>query len=367
TIDEPGPVWRASTQVDGATNLWALSCPTATHCAAVDIFGGGPLTTTDVTAADPVWNRATAPWGGLSEISCPSVDLCVAADPLGNFIWSTNPFAASPVWNGLSQVGNPIACSSPTFCVAGRGFFVRTSTTPGTWSALVSVMSPFGSISSVACAGDRLCLVGNDLGDVAFGVAVPQNKVRPTVKGVAKVGSTLTAAHGTWTGVPATTLQWKRCGPVGGKCAAIHGATGSKYKVSAADVKHTLRVVETASNAGGRATASAVTAFVPPVMTRALLRKALRPRFSFRFTTPVAGTLVVRWHSIKTKTKKAVLLASGRRKFAKPGTGQIKMTPTAKGEQILVKGKKVDVTAKAKFTPLSGKALTVSKKLTVKR
>ncbi|MFL5780015.1 MAG: hypothetical protein ACJ760_01760, partial [Thermoleophilaceae bacterium] len=124
TIDEPGPVWRASTQVDGATNLWALSCPTATHCAAVDIFGGGPLTTTDVTAADPVWNRATAPWGGLSEISCPSVHLCVAADPLGNFIWSTNPFAASPVWNGLSQVGNPIACSSPTFCVAGRGFFV---------------------------------------------------------------------------------------------------------------------------------------------------------------------------------------------------------------------------------------------------
>jgi hypothetical protein len=389
TVDEAGPVWRSATQVDGATSAWALSCPTATHCAAVDAFGGGPLTTTDVTAADPVWNRATAPLAGVSDVTCPSVDLCLAADFLGNLIWSTNPFAVAPVWNGpVSQVGNPIACSSTTFCVAGRGNFVRTSSEPGTWSAPVSVMSAFGGITSVACAGDRLCLLGNNLGDVAFGVAVPRNTAIPTVTGTAEVGSTLTAAGGTWTGVPTTTtLQWQRCDALGAACAPLDGATGSSYTVSADDAVKTLRVVETASNAGGDAmAASATTALIPlplivtptptPVtppgvtakMTKALLRKALRPRFSFSFTTPVAGTLVVRWYSIKTKKrKKAFLLASGRRKFTKPGTGRIKMKLTRKGKRILRKGKKVRVTAKAKFTPLSGKAVTVSKKLTVKR
>lgn len=367
TIDEPGPVWRDVKQVDGASNPWALSCPTATHCAAVDALGGAPLTTTDVTAADPVWSHGTAPLGGLTDISCPSVDLCVADDFFGKFIWSTNPFAATPVWNGpITHVGAPVVCSSTTFCVSGLGYFVRTSTAPGTWSAPVAVMNPFGAITSVACAADRLCLLGNNLGDVAFGVAVPQNRAVPIVRGKAAVGSTLTAGRGRWTGVPTITLQWKRCNAAGAKCAAIRGATASKYAVSLADVGHTLRVVEIARNAGGRATAaSAATAVVP--MTRARLRKALRARFIYTFTNPLAGTLVVRWHSLKTKNRKAILLASGRRKFTKPGVGRITMKLTEKGVRILLKGKNVTVVAKATFTPLHGKTVTVSRKLTVKR
>jgi hypothetical protein len=370
TIDDPAPVWRSAKQVDGASGLSALSCPTATHCSAVD-SAGSVLTTTDVTAGDPVWDKATPPLGGLllADVSCPSVGLCVVVDGFGgNLAWSTNPFAAAPVWNGpVNQVGHPIACSSTTFCVAGFGWFVRTSTAPGTWSGPVPVMSRLSNITAVACAGDRLCLLGNGLGDVAFGVAVPQNRTVPTVTGKAAVGSTLTAARGTWTGTPTTTLQWVRCDAAGGKCAAVGGATGSSYRVSAADVGRTLRVVEVARNAGGRATAaSAKTAVVPPVMTKVLLRKALRARFSFTFRTPVAGTLVVRWHSLKTK-KKAILLASGRRKFTKPGKGRIKMNRTTKGKRILRKGKKVKILASATFTPLRGKVVRVSRKLTVKR
>jgi hypothetical protein len=147
-----------------------------------------------------------------------------------------------------------------------------------------------------------------------------------------------------------------------------------------------LRVVETATNAGGDGTAASATTGVVPIpittspppetkppvvtrtMTKALLRKALRASLSFPFTTPVAGKLLVRWYSLKTKkTKKGILLASGHRTFTKPGTGRIKMKLTKKGKRILRKGKKVKVLAKAKFTPLRGKALTVSRKLTVKR
>ena len=395
TIDDPGPVWRDAKQVDGASGVSALSCPSATHCAAVD-GAGSVLTTTDVTAADPVWDKATPPpLSGfpLGAVSCPSVDLCVVVDVSGRLAWSTNPFAPVPTWSGpVANVGRPITCSSTTFCLAGFGDSVRTSTEPGIWSAPVLALPAgvIGAITSVGCAADRLCLLGNNLGDVALGVAVPQATALPTVTGTAEVGSTLTAVGGTWTGIPfKTTLQWERCDAAGGDCAAIDGATGSSYAVSAADEIHSLRVVETASNAGGAGTAaSATTALVPfpssgtptpnptpnppPVvkatMTKALLRKALRPRFSFAFTTPVAGTLAVRWYSIKTRTRKKVfLLASGRHKFTGPGTARIKMKLTKKGKRILRKGNRVKVLAKAKFTPLSGKALTVSRRITVRR
>ena len=77
----------------------------------------------------------------------------------------------------------------------------------------------------------------------------------------------------------------------------------------------TLRVVETASNAGGTTrAASALTPVVPVPVTKALLRTALRARFTFPFTAPRAGTLVARWYSLKSKKSKAVLLASGRLK-----------------------------------------------------
>lgn len=36
--------------------------------------------------------------------------------------------------------------------------------------------------------------------------------------------------------------QWLRCNPVGARCARINGSTRRTYKVSAADVSHTLRV-----------------------------------------------------------------------------------------------------------------------------
>ena len=401
TIDEPGPVWRDAKQVDGASGLVALDCPTATHCAAVD-SAGSVLTTTDVTAADPVWTNVTPPPGGLPlvDVNCPSVELCTVVDLLHMAVWSTNPFAAAPVWNGpVANVGTALACSSTTFCVAGLGNVVRTSTAPGAWSA-VSVLDEGDLISTVACAGDRLCLAGDDLGHVAFGVAVPQNGGAPTVSGTATVDSALTATGGTWTGVPAVSFAWERCDTA---CTSIEGATAASYTVTAADVGRTLLVTETAANAGGTATAaSAVTGVVPvppdviatptptptpalpdviamptptpappqvvtAAMIKARLATAVANRFTLSFTAPTAGTLVVRWYSIKTKRKKAVLLATGRRKYTRPGVGKVVMKLSKKGKRILRKGKRVKITAKATFTPLGGKAVTVSKKLTVKR
>jgi hypothetical protein len=60
---------------------------------------------------------------------------------------------------------------------------------------------------------------------------------------------------GTWTGAaPITfTFAWQRC--AGGNCVAIAGATNATYTPASADVGATLRVLVTAANSFGSATA----------------------------------------------------------------------------------------------------------------
>jgi hypothetical protein len=90
--------------------------------------------------------------------------------------------------------------------------------------------------------------------------AAPGNTREPRISGSAAVGSTLTASQGSWTGSPTSfAYQWVRCGrdgglPSGADCAAIGGATTTKYVVSSADVDRRLRVRVTASNADGSKT-----------------------------------------------------------------------------------------------------------------
>jgi hypothetical protein len=97
-------------------------------------------------------------------------------------------------------------------------------------------------------------------GSGAVTQAAPTNTAEPRISGSATVGSTLTASQGTWTGSPTGyAYQWVRCSrggglPSGADCAAIGGATTTKYVAATADVDHRLRVRVTASNADGSKT-----------------------------------------------------------------------------------------------------------------
>ena len=83
----------------------------------------------------------------------------------------------------------------------------------------------------------------------------------PTVGGVLKVGRTLTAAKGTWTGTPTPTYayQWYRCTATGVAaatvpvtCTVIAGATKSTYKLLTADkTSGYVRVKVTATSTAG--------------------------------------------------------------------------------------------------------------------
>lgn len=88
---------------------------------------------------------------------------------------------------------------------------------------------------------------------------LPANTVAPSITGTATVGSTLTAADGTWTGrfAPALTRQWKR------DAVAIAGATAATYVLVTADLGAAITVTVTGENSVGRVSAtSAATAAI---------------------------------------------------------------------------------------------------------
>ncbi len=97
--------------------------------------------------------------------------------------------------------------------------------------------------------------------------AAPVNATPPLITGAAQVGSTLSASSGTWAGRPtAYSYEWQDCDPTGASCTTVPGATGPTYTIIAGDVGSAIRVVVTASNAGGSTPqASSATSAVAPV------------------------------------------------------------------------------------------------------
>jgi hypothetical protein len=92
--------------------------------------------------------------------------------------------------------------------------------------------------------------------------AAPTNTTEPRILGTARIGVTLTANRGLWTGDPSSyRYQWVRCPESGGRsdgsdCAAVGGATQQQYDVTASDAGRRLRVRVTATNADGSETAA---------------------------------------------------------------------------------------------------------------
>jgi RHS repeat-associated protein len=86
----------------------------------------------------------------------------------------------------------------------------------------------------------------------------PVSKTLPAVSGVLLQGQTLSASAGTWSAGPNPTYayQWQRCNRAGGECANISGATSSTRVLGKTEVAGSVRVVVTATNSGGHASAT---------------------------------------------------------------------------------------------------------------
>jgi hypothetical protein len=78
------------------------------------------------------------------------------------------------------------------------------------------------------------------------------NSTPPTITGTAQQEKTLTEHNGTWSNEPTSFgYQWLQCDGSGSNCAPISGATSQTYVPVAGDVGHTIKVEESATNAGG--------------------------------------------------------------------------------------------------------------------
>jgi hypothetical protein len=101
-------------------------------------------------------------------------------------------------------------------------------------------------------------------GPAAGSASAPANTAAPVLSGQTVRGVTLTATTGSWTNSPTSVgFRWEDCDASGAGCVTIAGATSSSYPLATGDVNHTIRVVVTAANAAGSASAtSAQTATV---------------------------------------------------------------------------------------------------------
>jgi hypothetical protein len=86
--------------------------------------------------------------------------------------------------------------------------------------------------------------------------APPSNTAAPQVSGTPRQGATFTAYPGTWTNSPTRySYSWIRCDANANNCAGI-GIHRRQYTLTDNDVGHRFKVSVTASNAGGKATAT---------------------------------------------------------------------------------------------------------------
>ncbi|HKP91424.1 MAG TPA: hypothetical protein VJT75_15775, partial [Thermoleophilaceae bacterium] len=188
---------------------------------------------------------------------------------------------AAPTISGTARDGQTLTAANGTWTgspTISYGYQWRRCNTSGascvdiagaTGSTYVLVAADVGSTARVVVtgtnAGGSASATSAQTGTVA--AAPPANTALPTITGTAQDGQTVTGSNGIWTGTPTISYsyQWRRCDSNGAACANISGATGVTYSPAGADVGSTLRLVVTATNAVGAASAtSPATAVVTP-------------------------------------------------------------------------------------------------------
>jgi hypothetical protein len=218
----------------------------------------------------------------------------------GDGTWSNTPTSYAYQWLRCNGGGNS--------CVNVANGAQKTYTLVGvdsgnTMRVRVTATNADGSASAQS---DQTAAV-----EAATSSSAPKNTDVPTISGSAKVGQTLTADNGSWSGNPTTyTYAWQRCDADIASCANVSGGTGKTYGVRTDDLGYRLRVSVTAKNAKGTATAnSAITTIVQPAVRITNSRPTIRI-VSIRFSGP---TVYARFRICDDSYKNLTILATDSR------------------------------------------------------
>ena len=173
----------------------------------------------------------------------------------GNGTWSNAPTSFAYQWLRCNGGGNSCASvangTQQTYTLVGAD-------AGSTMRVRVTATNADGSSSAESAQTTVVA--------AATSSAAPKNTAPPTISGTARVGQTLTANEGSWSGNPTGyAFQWQRCDADVIACSNVVGATSKTYLVRIADLGFRLRVRVTARNDKGSATANtALSAIVAP-------------------------------------------------------------------------------------------------------
>lgn len=171
---------------------------------------------------------------------------------------------AAPTVSGLAQEGQTLSAHHGTWTNEPTGYSYQWLYCNSLGVSCLPISGATGQTYSPAAAyvGDTLRVAETASNATGSGAAsesnatlevvpaAPVSTAPPSITGVAEHGQTLTEHHGTWTHEPTSySYQWLRC--EGASCGAIEGATTQSYVLTSADIGHTIKVKETAKNAGG--------------------------------------------------------------------------------------------------------------------
>jgi hypothetical protein len=108
-----------------------------------------------------------------------------------------------------------------------------------------------GTTAGDVYGGQRSAWLGVNSGTTTLDLEQPRATAAPVISGQNKVGATLTATDGTFTGTPApaiTSRQWQRRNPGSATWISIPGATAATYVLAPIDQGREVRFVTTAAN-----------------------------------------------------------------------------------------------------------------------
>jgi hypothetical protein len=256
------PVAVSSGHIDVDVTAWAGTTVNlafrATGCDDTQNFGyigatwsGVTLTATDFWVDAPVATVKPVVTGDFAAVGVPLTGT--------RGTWTSISAYFRPQWYRCTKAGAAVdqytSVSVPSGCSAISG------ATELTYTPVTADKGKFLRMRSGG-TGDGGQLFSFSKATAVIGTApVSTASAPPTVGGVVKVGRTLTAAKGTWTGTPTPTYayQWYRCTATGvaaatvpDTCTVINGATKSTYKLLTADkTAGYIRVKVTATSTAG--------------------------------------------------------------------------------------------------------------------
>ena len=174
--------------------------------------------------------------------------LLVSGHPAaGASAWLTAPVGFDTDW---------IGCPLTTLCVANQGdAFPLISDAPlsGASSWRWSDLDHAGTLTGISCPSSTECVAVDNSGNVVTGSALVPPRLTghaPRIAGAPRVGATLTASTGTWSGSTPIRydIGWQRCDP---GCRPIIGARRRSLRLTRSDLGARIRVRVTAFNAVG--------------------------------------------------------------------------------------------------------------------